>query len=171
MPDIDVNEIYGKELDKLPVWAKVEWKDNMLVAPPFFVKLTDECAYLITTTCQISNNDPQATRYVVTFMHRTGLLQEFQYVTPEDDDDEPTGLAVMYLGVEDDGIDQHANQLTMITSPSIETEAGGFYRERSERENICILGEKSHSAFGFEFLLWMKRLHSHTQLVRLQWVN
>ncbi|CAI7643519.1 unnamed protein product [Penicillium viridicatum] len=137
MPDIDANEIYGKELDKLPVWAKVEWKDNMLVAPPFFVKLTDECAYLITTTCQIKaccttekataikwqlkiglnnfvvrernqktglftawagNNDPQATRYVVNFMHRTGL-QEFQYVTPEDDDDEPTGLAAMYLGV------------------------------------------------------------------------
>ncbi|KAJ5977294.1 hypothetical protein N7501_000636 [Penicillium viridicatum] len=54
MPDIDANEIYGKELDKLQVWAKVEWKDNMLVAPPFFVKLTEECAYLITSTCQIS---------------------------------------------------------------------------------------------------------------------
>ena len=36
-------------------------------------------------------------------MHRTGLLQQFQYVTPADDDDEPTGLAVMDLGVEDHG--------------------------------------------------------------------
>ena len=49
------------------------------------------------------HDDPQATRYVVNFMHRTGLLQQFQYVTPEDDDDEPTGLAAMDLGVEDDG--------------------------------------------------------------------
>jgi hypothetical protein len=50
-------------------------------------------------------SNPQATRYVVNFMHRTGLLQQFQYVTPEeeDDDDEPTGLAAMDLGVEDDG--------------------------------------------------------------------
>jgi ribonuclease HI len=47
-------------------------------------------------------SNPQATRYVVNFMHRTGLLQQFQYVTPEDDDDEPTGLAAMDLGVEDD---------------------------------------------------------------------
>ncbi|OQD60420.1 hypothetical protein PENPOL_c023G01811 [Penicillium polonicum] len=31
-----------------------------------------------------------------------GLLQQFQYVTPEDDDG-PTGLAAMDLGVEDDG--------------------------------------------------------------------
>ncbi|KAJ5442840.1 hypothetical protein N7445_004591 [Penicillium cf. griseofulvum] len=46
---------------------------------------------------------PQTTRYMVNFMHRTGLLQQFQYVTPEDDDDEPTGLAAMDLGVEDDG--------------------------------------------------------------------
>jgi hypothetical protein len=48
-------------------------------------------------------SNPQATRYVVNFMHRTGLLQQFQYVTPEDDNDEPTGLAAMDLGVEDDG--------------------------------------------------------------------
>ncbi|OQD62535.1 hypothetical protein PENPOL_c012G01426 [Penicillium polonicum] len=48
-------------------------------------------------------SNPQATRYVVNFMHQTGLLQQFQYVTPEDDDDEPTGLAAMDLGVEDDG--------------------------------------------------------------------
>ncbi|OQE01571.1 hypothetical protein PENSOL_c004G00364 [Penicillium solitum] len=46
-----------------------------------------------------------ATRYVVNFMHRTGLLQQFQYVgiEEENDDDEPTGLAAMDLGVEDDG--------------------------------------------------------------------
>ncbi|OQE71598.1 hypothetical protein PENNAL_c0102G04898 [Penicillium nalgiovense] len=49
-------------------------------------------------------SNPQAIRYVVNFMHRTGLLQQFQYVTSEeDDDDEPVGLAVMDLGVEDDG--------------------------------------------------------------------
>jgi ribonuclease HI len=49
-------------------------------------------------------SNPQATRYVVNFMHRTGLLQQFQHVgTEEDDDDEPTGLAAMDLGVEDDG--------------------------------------------------------------------
>ena len=50
-------------------------------------------------------SNPQATRYVVNFMHRTGLLQQFQYVTLEEekDDDEPTGLAAMDLGVEDDG--------------------------------------------------------------------
>ena len=35
-------------------------------------------------------------------MHQTGLLQQFQYVTPEDDDDKPTGLAAMDLDVEDD---------------------------------------------------------------------
>jgi ribonuclease HI len=50
-------------------------------------------------------SNPQATRYVVNFMHRTGLLQQFQHVGIEqdDDDDEPTGLAAMDLGVEDDG--------------------------------------------------------------------
>ena len=48
-------------------------------------------------------SNPQATRYVVNFMYRIGLLQQFQYVIPEDDDDEPTGLAAMDLGVEDDG--------------------------------------------------------------------
>ncbi|KAJ5199244.1 hypothetical protein N7491_000200 [Penicillium cf. griseofulvum] len=49
-------------------------------------------------------SNPQATRYVVNFMHRTGLLQQFQHVgIEEDDDDEPTGLAAMELGVEDDG--------------------------------------------------------------------
>ncbi|KUM66789.1 hypothetical protein ACN42_g272 [Penicillium freii] len=62
-----------------------------------------------------------------------GLLQQFQHVTPEDDDDEPTGLAAMDLAK----VDQHANQLAMTTSPSIETEAGGrgcLQRERSERD-------------------------------------
>jgi hypothetical protein len=48
-------------------------------------------------------SNPQATRYVVNFMHRTGLLQQFQHVGTEEDDDEPTGLAAMDLGVEDDG--------------------------------------------------------------------
>ncbi|OQD85542.1 hypothetical protein PENSOL_c101G11239 [Penicillium solitum] len=51
-------------------------------------------------------SNPQAIRYVVNFMHRTGLLQQFQHVGIEednDDDDEPTGLAAMDLGVEDDG--------------------------------------------------------------------
>ncbi|KAJ9480585.1 hypothetical protein VN97_g12967 [Penicillium thymicola] len=50
-------------------------------------------------------SNPQATRYVVNFMHRTGLLQQFQHVgiEEENDDDEPTGLAAMDLGVEDDG--------------------------------------------------------------------
>ena len=38
----------------------------------------------------------------VNLMHQTGLLQQFQYVTPEDDDDKPTGLAAMDLDVEDD---------------------------------------------------------------------
>ncbi|KAJ9481262.1 hypothetical protein VN97_g12230 [Penicillium thymicola] len=49
-------------------------------------------------------SNPQATRYVANFMHRTGLLQQFQYVGLEEgDDDEPTGLTAMDLGVEDDG--------------------------------------------------------------------
>ncbi|OQE34237.1 hypothetical protein PENCOP_c025G01097 [Penicillium coprophilum] len=48
-------------------------------------------------------SNPQATRYVVNFMHRTGLLQQFQHVGIEEKDDEPTGLAAMGLGVEDDG--------------------------------------------------------------------
>ncbi|KAJ5186134.1 hypothetical protein N7491_005997 [Penicillium cf. griseofulvum] len=49
--------------------------------------------------------NPQAIRYVVNFMHRTGLLQQFQHVGTEEenDNDEPTGLAAMELGVEDDG--------------------------------------------------------------------
>ena len=46
---------------------------------------------------------PEVTRYVVNFMHRTGLLQQFQHVGIEDDDKEPTGLAAMDLDVEDDG--------------------------------------------------------------------
>ncbi|KUM58793.1 hypothetical protein ACN42_g8358 [Penicillium freii] len=46
---------------------------------------------------------PASYRYVVNFMHRIGLLQQFRYVTPEDANDEPTGLATMNLGVEDDG--------------------------------------------------------------------
>ncbi|KOS36432.1 hypothetical protein ACN38_g12826 [Penicillium nordicum] len=118
-------------------------------------------------------SNPQATRYVVNFMHRTGLLQQFQHVKIEedDDDDEPIGLAAMELGVEDDG--------------------GGFTerereRERSKRKvreewadstlynrHLYILSGRdparrlaSSSCFS-----WMKRLHSHTQLVRLQQVN
>ena len=49
---------------------------------------------------------PQATRYVVNFMHRTGLLQQFQFVGLEDDDDDdeqPTGQRATEAGVEDDG--------------------------------------------------------------------
>jgi len=46
---------------------------------------------------------PQATRYVVNFMHRTGLLQQFQYVGLENDDDEQTGQRAMDAGVEHDG--------------------------------------------------------------------
>ncbi|KAJ5186129.1 hypothetical protein N7472_010969, partial [Penicillium cf. griseofulvum] len=79
----------------------------------------------------------QAARYVVNFMHRTGLLQQFQHVGIEEDkgDDEPTGLAAMDLGVEDDGVDEHDNQLARTTSPSIETEAGeGAEVEREVRE-------------------------------------
>ena len=45
-------------------------------------------------------SNPQATRYVVKFMHQTGLLQQFQHVGIEDDD-EPAGLAAMDLGVEE----------------------------------------------------------------------
>ena len=43
-------------------------------------------------------------RYVVNFMHRTGLLQLFQHIgiEEENDDNEPTGLAALDLGVEDD---------------------------------------------------------------------
>ncbi|KAI1828819.1 hypothetical protein DTO027I6_10245 [Penicillium roqueforti] len=49
-------------------------------------------------------SNPQAIRYVVNFMHRTGLLQQFQHIgIEEDDDDETIGLAAMDLGVEDDG--------------------------------------------------------------------
>ncbi|OQD98504.1 hypothetical protein PENSOL_c009G09922 [Penicillium solitum] len=49
-------------------------------------------------------SNPQATRYVVNFMQQTGLLQQFQHVgVEEDDDDELTGLAAMDLGVKDDG--------------------------------------------------------------------
>ncbi|KAJ5194236.1 hypothetical protein N7491_001572 [Penicillium cf. griseofulvum] len=50
-------------------------------------------------------SNPQATRYVVNFLHRTGLLQQFQHVGIEedDDDDEQIGLAAMDLGIEDDG--------------------------------------------------------------------
>lgn len=49
-------------------------------------------------------SNPQATRYVVNFMHQTGL-QQFQHVRikEENDDDESTGLAAMVLGEEDDG--------------------------------------------------------------------
>ncbi|KGO51994.1 hypothetical protein PEX2_064560 [Penicillium expansum] len=57
-------------------------------------------------------SNPQATRYVVKFMHQTGLLRQFQHVGIEDDDDdEPVGLAAMDLGVEDDGDDNHADEL------------------------------------------------------------
>ncbi|KAJ5496277.1 hypothetical protein N7463_008264 [Penicillium fimorum] len=47
----------------------------------------------------------QATRYVVNFMHRKGLLQQFQHVGLEDDEDndELIGLMTMFLGVENDG--------------------------------------------------------------------
>lgn len=45
----------------------------------------------------------QAIRYMVNFMHRTGLLQQFKHVGMEEDDDEPIGLTAMELGVEDDG--------------------------------------------------------------------
>ncbi|OQD94809.1 hypothetical protein PENVUL_c129G09201, partial [Penicillium vulpinum] len=49
-------------------------------------------------------SNPQAIRYVANFMHRTGLFQQFHHVgLEEDDDEEPTGLAAMELGVEDDG--------------------------------------------------------------------
>ncbi|KAJ5789981.1 uncharacterized protein N7518_006992 [Penicillium psychrosexuale] len=49
-------------------------------------------------------SNPQATRYVVNFIHRTGLLQQFQHIRiEEDDNDEPRGLAAMDLGMEDDG--------------------------------------------------------------------
>ncbi|KUM55601.1 hypothetical protein ACN42_g11649 [Penicillium freii] len=79
-------------------------------------------------------SNPQATRYVVNFMHRTSLLQQFQHVGIEEDDndDEPTGLAAIDLA----RVDNHANQLAKTTSPSIETEAGeGLQREREgERE-------------------------------------
>ena len=34
---------------------------------------------------------PQTTRYVVNFMHRTGLLQQFQNLGLGDDDDEQDG--------------------------------------------------------------------------------
>ncbi|KAG0155486.1 hypothetical protein PDIDSM_1063 [Penicillium digitatum] len=47
-------------------------------------------------------SNPQATRYVVNFMHQTGLLQQFRHARIEDDD-EPVGLTAMDLGVEDDG--------------------------------------------------------------------
>lgn len=48
-------------------------------------------------------SNPQTTRYVIDFMYRTGLLQQFQEVgIEEDNNDEPTGLAAMNLGVEDD---------------------------------------------------------------------
>ncbi|KAJ5165571.1 uncharacterized protein N7500_007401 [Penicillium coprophilum] len=46
---------------------------------------------------------PQATHYVVNFMHQTSLLQQFQHVGIEEDDGELTGFAAMDVGVEDDG--------------------------------------------------------------------
>ncbi|KAJ5963980.1 uncharacterized protein N7479_003856 [Penicillium vulpinum] len=48
-------------------------------------------------------SNPQATRYVVKFIHQTSLLRQFQHIGIEDDDDEPVGLAAIDLGVEDDG--------------------------------------------------------------------
>lgn len=36
-------------------------------------------------------------------MHQIGLLQQFQYITLEDNDDEPIGLTAIDLDVEDDG--------------------------------------------------------------------
>ncbi|OQE00871.1 hypothetical protein PENVUL_c045G08090 [Penicillium vulpinum] len=45
-------------------------------------------------------SNPEAIRYVANFIHRTGLLQQFQHVgIEEDDDDEPTGLAAIELVV------------------------------------------------------------------------
>ncbi|KUM56629.1 hypothetical protein ACN42_g10578 [Penicillium freii] len=81
---------------------------------------------------------------VANFINRTGPLQQFQCVTPEDDDDKPTGLAAMDLGVEDDSI-----CITLW-------------------KHYVLLARRlgSSSCFG-----WMKRLYSHTQLVRLQQVN
>lgn len=44
-------------------------------------------------------------RYVINLIHQIGPLPQFQYVGIEEGngDDEPTGLAAMELGVEDDG--------------------------------------------------------------------
>lgn len=49
-------------------------------------------------------SNPQTTRYVVKIMRQTGLLQQFQQVDiEEDDDEEPIGLAAIELGLEHDG--------------------------------------------------------------------
>ncbi|KAJ5188571.1 hypothetical protein N7472_007585 [Penicillium cf. griseofulvum] len=65
-----------------------------------------------------------------------GPLQQFQHVgiEEENDNDEPIGLAAMDLGVEDDGVDKHANQLATIPLPSNATEAGGCTQRERERE-------------------------------------
>ncbi|OQE02739.1 hypothetical protein PENVUL_c039G09384 [Penicillium vulpinum] len=51
-------------------------------------------------------SNPQAIRYAANSMHQTGLLQHFQHVgleNEDDDDNEPIGLVAVDLGVEDDG--------------------------------------------------------------------
>jgi hypothetical protein len=72
---------------------------------------------------------PQATRYVAESMLQTGLLQQFRYVELEEDD-EPTGLAAMELGVEDDGyqpltIDEAGERETQQKSTNMPDEATG----------------------------------------------
>ncbi|KUM56296.1 hypothetical protein ACN42_g10920 [Penicillium freii] len=44
----------------------------------------------------------------------------------------------------------------------------GYYSLQSASVYSLEAHSASSSAFGFEFLVGMKRLHSHTQLVRLQ---
>ncbi|KAJ5836288.1 hypothetical protein N7447_002314 [Penicillium robsamsonii] len=88
-------------------------------------------------------------------------------------------------------VDEHADQLARRTSLSIETETGGGFKDEKDRvgrkkqevrsgkiegalhgTSICSLGlipaRRLDSGSCFS---WMKRFHSHTQLVRLQQVN
>ncbi|OQD69525.1 hypothetical protein PENPOL_c002G04609 [Penicillium polonicum] len=71
-------------------------------------------------------SNTQATRYVVNFMYRTGLLQQFQYVTPDEGDDEPTGFAAMNLVA-----DNYINRPTQ----------RGLRQSRRDRRRGEILGE------------------------------
>ncbi|KAJ5094915.1 hypothetical protein N7532_007206 [Penicillium argentinense] len=48
-------------------------------------------------------SDPLATRYVAKFMHRTGLLAQFQHTEQEESDDETGDLEVMEQSPEDAG--------------------------------------------------------------------